>query len=240
MGVIYLTTNNINGKKYIGVDTKNDPYYYGSGKIIKLALKKYNRNNFTKEILEESNDNAYLFKREQYWIEKYNAVDSDDFYNMCDGGKGGSVTLTNENSKKKCLEGAKKGLKKIIENRKDKTYEEIYGVEKAKEEKEKRRLAGLGKKYSKERIKKSSEGLKGRIPWNKGKKGLQNSWNKGKKTPLKKYIITTPDNGKIEILGRENTEKYISDNLKINYSKLLQNKKEKGYKLEIISLKNQQ
>jgi len=254
MGVIYLTTNNINGKKYIGVDSKNDPHYYGSGKIMRLALKKYSRTNFTKEILEENDDSKYLFEREQYWIDKYGALESKEFYNMVEGGRGGSGTLENEDSKRRCLEGAKKGLKKIVENRKGKTYEEIYGVEKAKEEKEKRRLAGLGKKYSEERVRKSAEGHKGQIPWNKGKKGLQvawnkglkgkNPWNKGKSICSKKYVIITPENNKIEFIGRTKAEDYIKNinkNLKfsekINYSKLFKNKKEKGYNLKIIPLK---
>ncbi len=32
MGIVYLTTNNINGKQYIGVDSKNNDNYFGSGK----------------------------------------------------------------------------------------------------------------------------------------------------------------------------------------------------------------
>lgn len=36
---------------------------------------------------------------------------------------------------------------------------------------------------SEEHKKKLSESHKGKIPWNKGKRGLQVSWNKGKKTP---------------------------------------------------------
>ena len=48
--VIYCTTNLINGKKYIGSDTNNNPYYLGSGVSIIKAIKKYGRNNFKKEI----------------------------------------------------------------------------------------------------------------------------------------------------------------------------------------------
>ena len=39
--IIYKTTNLINGKFYIGKDSKNDPNYLGSGKILKKAFKKY-------------------------------------------------------------------------------------------------------------------------------------------------------------------------------------------------------
>ena len=49
---IYLTTNNINGMKYIGkhYGELDDPYL-GSGKILKRAITKYGKENFTKSIL---------------------------------------------------------------------------------------------------------------------------------------------------------------------------------------------
>lgn len=40
-----------------------------------------------------------------------------------------------------------------------------------------------GKKHSPESIEKMKKSLKGRTPWNKGKKGVQVSWLKGKKNP---------------------------------------------------------
>lgn len=50
---LYKITNLINTKEYIGVHKAKflDNSYYGSGKIIKLAIKKYGKNNFKKEIL---------------------------------------------------------------------------------------------------------------------------------------------------------------------------------------------
>ena len=54
--IIYKTTNLINNKIYIGQDSRNNPYYYGSGTIITLAIKKYGKNNFKKEILETCNN----------------------------------------------------------------------------------------------------------------------------------------------------------------------------------------
>ena len=50
--IIYLTTNLINGKKYVGLDMNNDKNYLGSGVHIKRAIKKYGKENFIKEILE--------------------------------------------------------------------------------------------------------------------------------------------------------------------------------------------
>jgi len=180
MPIIYLTTNLVNNKKYIGVDTKNNKYYFGSGTIIKQALKKYGKNNFTKEILETNEDKKYIFEREKYWIDYYDAINSEDFYNLSYGGKGGNM-LNNEKSIEKWKIGIQKSIDTTIKIRKNKTYEEIYG-ERANEEKEKRKKYGF--KKSEETLKKISKKLKGNIPWNKGltkntDDRIKSSWNKG-------------------------------------------------------------
>ncbi len=41
--IIYITTNLLNGKKYIGKDEKNNPSYLGSGKLLKLAINKHGK-----------------------------------------------------------------------------------------------------------------------------------------------------------------------------------------------------
>lgn len=220
MGIIYLTTNKINGRKYIGVDTKNNKYYFGSGTAIKLAIKKYGTENFTKEIIESSDDKQYLFEREKYWINYYDAVNSHAFYNMSTGGKGGNM-LINEKSIQKHKEGSEKGLNKVIENRKGKTYEEIYG-DKANEEKEKRKLTGIGKKYSEDRIKKSALSRKGLIPWNKGLtkesdiRVKKNSENAKRHKYLKIYELVTPTNEKLFFNGRNQLKEYLK-NININF-----------------------
>lgn len=50
--VIYITTNLINGKQYIGKDARNNPKYLGSGTYLIKSIKKYGKENFKKEIIE--------------------------------------------------------------------------------------------------------------------------------------------------------------------------------------------
>jgi hypothetical protein len=89
MPVVYITRNLINGKKYIGFDSKNDPTYLGSGKILKKAIEKYGRCNFIKTIVMEFNNSEDALKYEKELIIEKNAVESDDFYNIHIGGRGG-------------------------------------------------------------------------------------------------------------------------------------------------------
>lgn len=87
--IIYKITNNFNNKIYIGQDRNNNPSYFGSGKKIQRAIKKYGKENFVKEILEECIDENHMNEREVYWISKYNSQDRKIGYNISNGGKEG-------------------------------------------------------------------------------------------------------------------------------------------------------
>jgi hypothetical protein len=89
--IVYITTNLINGKKYIGKDENNINSYIGSGIEISNAIKKYGRKNFIKEILAECENSEQLNELEIYYIEYFNAQKSDLFYNIAPGGTGGKV-----------------------------------------------------------------------------------------------------------------------------------------------------
>jgi len=89
MGYIYLTTNLINNKKYVGMTTKMNPNYFGSGKLIRRAINKYGKENFTFEILEYADTFEELCELERKYIKKYNAIEDDNFYNVHEGGNGG-------------------------------------------------------------------------------------------------------------------------------------------------------
>ena len=86
---VYITTNLINNKKYIGYHygLENDNYL-GSGVILQQAIEKYGKHNFIKQVLQYYPNEKEAKIGEIKWINKYNAVQSDNFYNLLDGGQG--------------------------------------------------------------------------------------------------------------------------------------------------------
>ena len=90
-GYVYMTTNRVNGKRYIGkkVSKKFEPNYLGSGTYLKNAISKYGSENFSVEVIEECSSRDILCQREMYWISYYNAAESPNFYNMSYGGECG-------------------------------------------------------------------------------------------------------------------------------------------------------
>lgn len=92
-GYIYLTTNLINGKVYVGKhkSATYDEHYYGSGKIIQNAIKKYGIKNFSNEMLYEADTLEDLNTKEKYYIKKYRELYGNNCYNIADGGDGGDT-----------------------------------------------------------------------------------------------------------------------------------------------------
>lgn len=83
---IYKTTNIINGKIYIGKATNRESTYLGSGVDITQAIKKYGKENFTREILEYCTSDKELNKKEKYWITFFNSTNENVGYNLQEGG----------------------------------------------------------------------------------------------------------------------------------------------------------
>jgi len=79
--IVYCIHNIINGKKYIGSDSKNDPKYLGSGVYIKKAIKKYGKENFIKYTLAEVDSCDIMKELEEYWIDYFDAYNNNMFYN---------------------------------------------------------------------------------------------------------------------------------------------------------------
>ena len=76
IGWIYLTTNIVNGKIYVGKheilkDKKVNANYIGSGELFKRALKKYGKENFKRKILRLCYSLHELRVWEHVYIVKY-------------------------------------------------------------------------------------------------------------------------------------------------------------------------
>lgn len=89
-GIIYITTNNINGKKYIGqhrCSTRDFDGYYGSGTLLKDAIRIYGQQNFTRQTLDIANSQEELNDLQTTYIALFDAVNSPQFYNISKGGQ---------------------------------------------------------------------------------------------------------------------------------------------------------
>lgn len=80
----------INGKRYIG-QKKFDiegrwRSYLGSGVHLQNAFKKYGKDKFIRNIVDIAHSLDELNQKEIRWIENYDAVNNDDYYNATDGG----------------------------------------------------------------------------------------------------------------------------------------------------------
>lgn len=120
---IYLITNNINNKKYIGKRSCNGPIeedsYMGSGKLLKKAFKKYGINNFTKSIILTCDSEEQAYQEEKRIIKLTNAILSDEYYNLASGGRGSNYTKENFKKKEKFIQNELSMFKILLERNKD-------------------------------------------------------------------------------------------------------------------------
>lgn len=101
-GYIYLTTNKLNNKIYVG-QKKSDVFlaenYLGSGKYLKRAVNKYGKENFEVILLDTADYRKDLSDLEIYYIEKYNSTDKHIGYNIAKGGIGGGEVYVHNDIK---------------------------------------------------------------------------------------------------------------------------------------------
>lgn len=134
-GFIYITTCNVNGKKYLGQRKYSHGWesYLGSGVAFCHAVSKYGKENFRREIICEA-DTAEELNRLEYELSvKYDVVNSDDWYNLCYGGNSTNGFKFSDESKR-IMSEKKKGVF-------DGNRNPMYGVHRKLTEDHKRKIS---------------------------------------------------------------------------------------------------
>lgn len=97
---IYLITNLVNDKKYVGLTIQEPSLRWSSHKNksnntpkyhLHHAMNKYGIDNFKFEVIDECKNLNELKESEKYWISEYNTFNGDG-YNMTSGGEGSKHT----------------------------------------------------------------------------------------------------------------------------------------------------
>lgn len=180
---VYITTNLITGKQYVGDHSTNNlekDKYLGSGKPYFLnALNEYGQENFKREILEFFNTKEEAFNAQEKYIIQYSTLVPNGYNISPKGGHGISGCLSEETKEKIRIKNT--------------------GKKRSKETKEKQRLKKLGTKRSDESKNKQSETFK--INGSK-KKENHHMWGK-QLSPEHKKALTTSKIGKPTIYSEE-------------------------------------
>ncbi len=209
---VYITTNLINGKQYVGdhsTDNLNDRYL-GSGRpYLQEALKEYGRKNFKREILEFFSTRKEAFEAQEKYIKVYDTLSPNGYNISSKGGYGVASSSLREETKNKIslkLKGKPKseGFKKKMKGKKP---------------------WNTGIKYSEEQ----KNNLIGRVPWNKGKTDIyseetlnQISLSKeGKPNPHNKEWNNKISLGKIGFKHSEETKEKMRKSFRKNLLKKL-------------------
>ena len=131
-GYIYETTNLTNGKKYIGQSRgKFKSWYFGSGKILKKAIDKYGKENFSVKLLNYASTKRELNILEKQKIDEYDALNSEIYYNLHEGGRGGD-TFSGRKHSEESIKKMKKSLEGRSSPNKGKTLRPLTETEKLK------------------------------------------------------------------------------------------------------------
>jgi hypothetical protein len=147
--IVYLTTNLINNKIYVGVHKNTNESYKGSGIILQKAFKKYGKENFKREILHYCLESEHAYELESQIVDQW-FVARKDTYNLTVGGIGGV------------------GGNRYPSKFKNISYIDRFGEDKAKYIINKTRVKNIGRKLSIQHKMNISKGLCGHKSWNKG------------------------------------------------------------------------
>lgn len=158
---VYMHTNKINGKKYIGKTCQKPEYRWNNGDGYKgspyfyRAILKYGWDNFEHDILVENLSAENACEAEKSLIEQYDTTNQQNGYNLTSGGDGRTDWVVPEETRQK-ISNSRKGivfsqetLKKMSDARRGKTLSDSA--------KEKLKNANLGKTRSVQTRKKMGE-----------------------------------------------------------------------------------
>jgi group I intron endonuclease len=108
--IVYLTTNLINNKIYVGVHStfKLEDGYLGSGKLIRRALDKYGELNFKRQILHYCLEESNAYELEEQIVDQW-FINRKDTYNIICGGKGGTKGFKHSDITKQIISDKNRG-----------------------------------------------------------------------------------------------------------------------------------
>jgi len=175
---------------------KIDDGYLGSGIVFKKALKKYGKDNFSREILEFYDSYDELIELEKQYVTESVVIDRNT-YNLKTGGQ--SSGILSEKSRNKISKTLKEKYKsgELVPR-----YESPYELT----DKQKKMIS----KTLKVRYENQPHHSIGIDPWNKGKNGVQKAWNKG----VEMTRIKCPYCDKL--VDKANGKRWHFDNYKLN------------------------
>ena len=195
MYIIYLLTNKVNSKVYIGVTnnyTKRMREHKGTynNYLISKAIKKHGWNNFNSQILLETEDAEFAYKvAESSFIQQYQSNNPEKGYNLTEGGQGTLGFSPTPETRQRMRE--KKLGKKL-------TTEHIQKISKS----------ALGRTFTKETKNKISNKLKGNKNF-QGKTFTDEVKQILSEHKAKDWQLLSPNN---EIINIHNMIKFCIDN----------------------------
>lgn len=210
------------GMKYIGKSINDNPEYLGSGVRLQNAIKKYGKENFKKQILQDSIINEEdLNEAEKYWCDYFGVKNSNIFYNLTNGGEGGDTISDHPNKDQIYQQRQKRHQQKLID------FPEV-----ALQQKENRIKAYTSEKYrsnaSQGQIKRNIRRKALNIPHhtytekmkrgNFNKKGRRQSEEMKEKIRAKKKIITCP-HCNVSSKGATSMKRFHFENCKMSLSR---------------------
>lgn len=180
MFIIYIITNEVNGKKYVGKTTASlakrwTQHKSVSGcKAVSAAIVKYGEESFSIEEIDAACSEKELNKREISWIKKLNTI-SPNGYNLTEGGEGAKHSKQTRGLLSKKLKG-----RIITKEHRQKISNTMTGRKMPEEQ----RLNMVGKKLTKKHKENISAGGKGRKVSEETRKKISSSMTGRKRTPL--------------------------------------------------------